>query len=75
MSIDSKSTYYDVNGIEVIDFIRAKLTPEQFKGYCLGNAIKYLGRANWKHDTTTRDVEKAAHYLGMIEDSYRGIQR
>jgi len=29
--LDKKQGYYDVGGIEVIDYIRAKLTPEQSK--------------------------------------------
>lgn len=62
MSKDPKSEYYDAGGIETLDIIRAKLTDDQFQGYCLGNAIKYLCRANWKDDLD-RDTEKANNYL------------
>ena len=68
MSVDPKSTYYDAGGIETIEIIKAKLTPEQFIGFCLGNALKYMCRANWKHDTTDRDYEKIRMYMGMMED-------
>ena len=58
---DPKSRYYDHGGIEVLDIIRAKLTPEQYQGFCLGNAIKYTCRANHKGDYD-RDLEKAEFY-------------
>jgi hypothetical protein len=59
---DTKSRYYDAGGIEVLEIIRAKLTPEQFRGFCLGNAIKYTCRANFKDDYV-RDMEKAGFYV------------
>ena len=68
MSLDPKSTYYDVGGIETIDILRAKLTEDEFRGYCKGNAIKYLSRAAWKHDDQSRDLEKAFHYLKLLQD-------
>ena len=58
---DPKSRYYDHGGIEVLDIIKAKLTPEQYQGFCLGNAIKYTCRANHKGDYD-RDLEKAEFY-------------
>ena len=67
MSRDPKSSYYDVGGIETFDVIRAKLTPEQFEGFLLGNAIKYMSRAMWKGDPR-RDLEKANYYLSWLRD-------
>jgi len=61
MSKDKSAEYYDAGGIETIDIIKAKLTPEQFTGYLLGNAIKYYCRANWK-GSLERDFEKAVNY-------------
>jgi hypothetical protein len=58
---DPKSRYYDAGGLEVLEIIRAKLTPEQYQGFCLGNAIKYTCRANHKGDYV-RDLEKAEFY-------------
>ena len=68
MSRDPKSNYYDHGGLETIDIIRAKLTPEQYQGYILGCALKYLCRCNWKHDTIDRDSEKAGMYLAMLKE-------
>jgi len=63
MSKDSKSTYYDAGGIETLGIIKAKLTPEQFHGFLLGNSIKYHCRMIHKDQrTASRDAEKAALY-------------
>ena len=69
MSKDSKSTYYDVGGIEVMDIIKAKLTSEQYKGFLLGSALKYLLRANFKHNTPDRDFEKANNMIQWLAEN------
>lgn len=53
--------HYTQGGIETIDFIRAKLTPEEFEGYCKGNVLKYVARASLKggHE----DLRKAGKYI------------
>ena len=66
-SIDPKSSYYDAGGISTMDVIKAKLTPEQFKGYLLGNQIKYACRLNHKGDPA-RDSEKAANYGRLLKE-------
>src|SRR6056297_1685231 len=40
--------HYKTGGIETIDYMRAKLTPEQMEGYLLGNIMKYLSRFGYK---------------------------
>lgn len=70
MSKDDKSAYYDAGGIETIEIIRAKLTPEQYSGFLLGNAIKYACRMNFKGGRA-RDAEKAARYAGWLADEIR----
>ena len=69
MSIDPKSTYYDQGGIETLEIIKAKLTPEQYVGYLLGNIIKYSCRLNWKNQLE-RDVEKIGIYSEKLGDNY-----
>jgi hypothetical protein len=68
MSIDEKSSYYDAGGIETIEIIKAKLTPEQFRGYLLGNMIKYSCRINHK-GAALRDAEKVRIYAGWFYDA------
>ena len=65
MSHDPKSTHYDAGGIETLDIIKAKLTPDQFIGYLLGNVIKYSTRLNHKDDPR-RDAEKALFYADWL---------
>ena len=75
MSTDPKSTYYDAGGIETMDIIRAKLTPEQFKGFLLGNSLKYLCRVNFKHsgwEQKRRDFEKAKFYADVCAIEFMG---
>lgn len=60
--------HYKTGGIETIDYLQAKLTPEEFAGYCRGNALKYLSRARHK-DATAQEVGKAIWYLERWRDS------
>lgn len=56
--------HYTVGGIEVIDYIKAKLTPEQFEGYLLGNVIKYVSRHG--HKNGLEDLRKAQWCLNKV---------
>ena len=47
---------------ETIKVLEAWLTPEQFKGFCMGNTIKYLSRAG-KKDKEIQELKKAKFYL------------
>ena len=67
MSLDPNSSYYDAGGIETIEIIRAKLTKEQFRGWLLGNAIKYSTRLMHK-GTPDRDAEKLSTYASLLND-------
>lgn len=61
--------YYDAGGITVLDVMKAKMTPEQYKGYLLGNVIKYSLRLNWKHQSK-EDAKKLADYSKWLEETY-----
>lgn len=58
-------SYYDVGGISVNDVIRAKLTPEEYAGWCKGNILKYTMRAKYKEDEQ-KDLKKAADYMRWL---------
>jgi hypothetical protein len=64
---DPKSSYYDAGGIETIEIMKAKLTPDQYKGFLLGNIIKYSTRANFK-ESFFRDVEKVGVYTKLLSE-------
>lgn len=60
--------HYQLDGmdIEVIDIIRSVLSEEEFSGYCLGNIIKYILRADKKGGIT--DIKKARKYMDFMEE-------
>ena len=58
--------HYTSGGIEVIDIIAHKLTPEEYKGYLRGNIIKYLFRYQYKEGS--KDLRKAQWYLARLLD-------
>ena len=60
-------SHYKVGGIETIDYIQAKLSPEEFAGFCKGNALKYISRAGHKADAA-EDTRKAIWYLNRMLD-------
>ena len=50
------------NPYETIKVLQAWLSPEQFEGFLLGNAVKYISRAGKKGDRV-EDLKKAVWYL------------
>ena len=52
--------HYKVGGIETIDYMRAKATPEEFEGYLRLSALKYLSRVGHKHGD--HDAARAEEY-------------
>lgn len=63
--------HYSFGGIEPNDYIEAKFSPEAFRGYCIGNVIKYVSRAGKKDKTKyVVDLGKAIYYLNRAIKSY-----
>ena len=67
----NKNSYYDANGIAVIDVIKAKLTPDQYEGFLLGSVIKYSLRLNFKNQEVS-DAAKLADYAMWLNEKYHG---
>ena len=53
--------------IEVIDYIRDKLTHTGFTDYCCGNVLKYVSR--WRKKDGVQDLKKAKVYLEWMIES------
>lgn len=53
--------HYRNGDIECIEAIRAALTPDEFRGYCKGNAIKYVWRERMKGGNES--LQKANWYM------------
>lgn len=64
--------HYTFGSIEVIDYIRDKMTPDEFQGYCMGNILKYVSRH--KHKNGVEDLKKAQVYLGWLIESEEGAK-
>lgn len=54
--------HYNQNGIECIDVIVAAIGVEGAQNFCIGNALKYIYRHQYK-GKATEDIEKAVWYL------------
>ena len=63
--------HYASGSLECIDWIRAMLTREEYRGYLKGNMLKYL----WRYDAKGKpieDVKKCKKYCEfLIEDLER----
>ena len=69
--MSDKNSYYDQGGIAVVDVIKAKLTPEQYEGFLLGQIIKYSLRLNFKNQGVS-DAAKLAEYAVWLNEEYYG---
>lgn len=69
MPTDDGPARYAHGDIECIDAISAALTPEEFRGFCKGNIIRYTWREG--HEGGDADLVKAADYaVYATEASY-----
>lgn len=60
-------SHYTSGNIECIDAIRAALTPEEFRGFCKGNVLKYCWRE--RHKAGDADLKKAMDYFAFMKPS------
>lgn len=61
--------HYMICDMEALDIIKMTLSEEEFKGYILGNVLKYRLRAGKKggSEKTQEDIQKALQYEEMFE--------
>jgi len=62
--------HYNNGAIECIDALKSALTTEQYQGFLLGNALKYIWRAGTKvppgvskHAAALSDINKSVWYM------------
>lgn len=60
--------HYTNKAIQPWDAMEVWMTEEQFKGFLLGNIIKYMARFQEKGGRT--DLEKASHYLDKLKEMW-----
>ena len=56
--------HYKQGAIECIEAIQSALTEEEYRGYCKGNALKYIWRE--KHKGGDESLAKAQWYLSSL---------
>lgn len=61
---NTNPSHYKQGGMETIKILKAKLTPEQYKGFLMGNIIKYITRH--EHKNGVEDLRKAKVYLNWL---------
>ena len=65
-----KPSYYQVfDGVESIEIIARSMTVSEFRGFCMGNVLKYRLRAGKKSELATmgKDLNKAAFYQELFD--------
>lgn len=60
----NRPAHYTAGEVECIDALKSALGPEGFRGFCAGNAIKYLWRYQLKGGL--EDLNKADWYLDHL---------
>lgn len=60
----NRPAHYTHGGIETIDYLKAKMSPEMFEGFLLGNVLKYTSR--YREKNGRQDLEKARWYLNKL---------
>jgi hypothetical protein len=63
MDLVNKPPHYQ-GEVEAIDSIKAAMSYEAFKGYCQGNALKYIIRYDRKNGV--EDLRKAEWYINRL---------
>tara|TARA_R110000803_G_scaffold30350_4_gene68486 strand:- start:4094 stop:4327 length:234 start_codon:yes stop_codon:yes gene_type:complete len=72
--VNNPAHYSLGDGVECIDYIKQVLTPQEFKGYCHGNLIKYQHRHGYKMKPV-EDMEKAQWYLCKMLETMKEIHK
>lgn len=67
--IDHPERYGGDTPYECIKVLKAWLSPDEFRGFLKGNAIKYLCRIG-KKDEPAKELEKAKWYIDKLKESY-----
>tara|TARA_R110002124_G_scaffold162834_1_gene330187 strand:- start:2337 stop:2624 length:288 start_codon:yes stop_codon:yes gene_type:complete len=68
--------HYKIGGIENIDYIKAKLTPEEYLGYLKGTQMKYRARIGYKEgEDAISDIDKMDWYRNKEKEIYVAEQQ
>lgn len=59
--------YYDAGGQGAIEYIKAKLSKDEYRGFLMGNVLKYVSRMSHKGQAAS-DAKKLAVYSKWLEE-------
>jgi Protein of unknwon function (DUF3310) len=71
--IINKPNHYHQGGIDIYEIMQAKMSPEEYKGFCKGNVLKYLLRADLK-GKPIEDLKKLRFNTERAIEAYEGIK-
>ena len=57
--------HYNRTSVEVIDTIKGMSTISEYRGFLIGNIVKYVSRYSMKNGI--EDIKKARYYLELLE--------
>lgn len=62
--------YYEKSAMQPLEVMQRLMTGEQFKGFLLGNCIKYRMRSQYKgqHDSDEYKARQYAYWLEMTKE-------
>ena len=66
--------YELMEGIESIEVIACSLTGDEWRGFCLGNALKYRLRVG-KKDNIEQELKKASNYADNLYHDFKHLNR
>lgn len=66
-AVNHPKHYQLPSGRESVDVMREILTEEEFRGWCKGNALKYIFREG-KKDDAVQDIKKAGKFLEFLTE-------
>lgn len=71
--VRNPSHYQVFDGVESIEIIARSMTVSEFRGFCMGNVLKYRLRAGKKSELATmeKDLNKAVFYQELF-DQHKG---
>lgn len=70
----NRPAHYTSGGIETIDVIQSKSSPEEFLGFLKGSVLKYITRAG-KKESLLKDLQKARWYLDKWINAIEDIEK
>lgn len=72
-AVKKPSHYQMIDGVESIEIIASCMTRDEWRGFCMGNELKYRLRAG-KKDALQQDIDKANEY-GLLFEKHKELNR